>query len=299
MHADSATALLARVVDYAGLFPPAALGMPEAVAEYVRARAGRDVWMLGRFVVPASRLTELRDALTSASHTQTPDGAQNSWRVSAIVRDGSEDDVAAVSHFNAEAPAAAAIDSVESAPASLESLSWLSSHFASIDERYVELPAGADAEVWMPRLAQTGCRAKVRTGGLQASAFPPPEALLGFIAATLRHQVPFKATAGLHHAVCGSYALTYERDAASARMFGFLNLLLATAALQAGLPEAAALGLLTGTSTHGLTFSHDGVQWGTTRLPTRLLRGLRERHLVSFGSCSFREPADEFRALAS
>lgn len=299
MYADSATALLARVVDYAGLFPPAALGMPEAVAEYARARAGSDAWMLGRFVVPASRLTELRDALTSATRVAAPDGSWTRWRVSAIVREGRDADAAAMSDFNAAAPAAAAVDSVESAPASLEGLDWLAAQFASIDERYVELPAGADADLWMPRLAQAGCRAKVRTGGLQASAFPSPDSLLGFIAATLRHQVPFKATAGLHHAVCGTYALTYERDAASTRMFGFLNLLLATAALQAGLPESTALSLLTGTSTHGLTFSDEGVQWGTTRLPARVLRNLRASHLVSFGSCSFREPADEFRALAS
>ena len=49
----SATALLTGVVDYAGLFPPAALAMADAVAEYHAARADGHAWMLGRFVVPA------------------------------------------------------------------------------------------------------------------------------------------------------------------------------------------------------------------------------------------------------
>jgi hypothetical protein len=52
--------LLASVVDYAGLFPPAQLGLEEAVREYERARCGPDRWALGRFVVPRARLAELR-----------------------------------------------------------------------------------------------------------------------------------------------------------------------------------------------------------------------------------------------
>lgn len=50
---------LASIVDYAGLFPPAELGMAEAAREYDRARSGPERWMLGRFVVPHARLAEL------------------------------------------------------------------------------------------------------------------------------------------------------------------------------------------------------------------------------------------------
>ena len=47
------------LIDYAGLFPPAALAMDDAVGRYARPTgAGRDAWMLGRFIVPASRLGE-------------------------------------------------------------------------------------------------------------------------------------------------------------------------------------------------------------------------------------------------
>lgn len=50
---------LLGIVDYAGLFPPAELGMADAVREYARARSGPDAWALGRFVVPHARLAEL------------------------------------------------------------------------------------------------------------------------------------------------------------------------------------------------------------------------------------------------
>ena len=56
-------ALLAGIVDYAGLFPPAGLDMPAAVRNYASYRTDDHAWMLGRFVVPASRLGKCDAAL--------------------------------------------------------------------------------------------------------------------------------------------------------------------------------------------------------------------------------------------
>ena len=60
MLSPSARALLGGVVDYAGLFPPAALSMADAVAEYAAAQRGADAWMLGRFVLPAAPAGRVR-----------------------------------------------------------------------------------------------------------------------------------------------------------------------------------------------------------------------------------------------
>jgi hypothetical protein len=59
MLARSLQTLLAGLIDYAGLFPPAALSMDEALANYRRYRDGEHAWMLGRFVVPAARAAEV------------------------------------------------------------------------------------------------------------------------------------------------------------------------------------------------------------------------------------------------
>jgi hypothetical protein len=50
--------LLAHAIDYAGLFPPAALSMEAAVRNYEIYRDGPDSWALGRFVVPLARAEE-------------------------------------------------------------------------------------------------------------------------------------------------------------------------------------------------------------------------------------------------
>jgi hypothetical protein len=47
------------LIDYAGLFPPAALSMEEAVRNYARYREGEHAWMLGKFVVPEARANEV------------------------------------------------------------------------------------------------------------------------------------------------------------------------------------------------------------------------------------------------
>jgi hypothetical protein len=59
MTTKSLRALLEGLIDYAGLFPPAALSMQDAVRNYARYRDGEYAWALGRFVVPAERVDEV------------------------------------------------------------------------------------------------------------------------------------------------------------------------------------------------------------------------------------------------
>lgn len=290
MPPASTAALLEAVVDFAGLFPPASLSMPEAVAEYGAAATGPDAWMLGRFVVPAARLDELSATLVTGP-------AAEPWRVSAIVRDGSEEDAGAVARFNHAMSGRARVDSIEARPQSPAGIEWLARTFGEHFDVYVEVAPGPDAERWLAQVASAGLRGKVRTGGVTADAFPPAADLAAFLAATVRLGLPFKATAGLHHAVRGPYRLTYETGSAAAPMYGYLNVLLATAALESGARLEEAEALLQRTEAGGLAFDEEGVQWGQSRFSRDALQSLRARRLLSFGSCSFREPAAEIAAL--
>jgi hypothetical protein len=292
MQTATARALLDGVVDYAGLFPPAALPMVAAVAEYAAAMDGPDAWMLGRFVLPAARLSEFAEVRAAVAVSARP------WRLSAIVADGSEADQAAIAAFNADsARHRAVVDSAECRPLTPDGIEWLSEAFGGVLEVYVEVAPGSDAARWLERVKAHGLKGKVRTGGLTAAAFPEPTALLSFIEAALGAGVPFKATAGLHHAVRGSYRLTYEPGAAEASMYGYLNVLLATAALRAGLPLEVAAELLRQSDSSTLVFADDRVCWGDAELPAAALRDTRADHLESFGSCSFREPVEELHSL--
>jgi hypothetical protein len=64
---DARSALLTRLIDHAPLFPPASMDLPEALEEDRRARAHPAAFMLGRFVCPASSLSELPDVRRGVS----------------------------------------------------------------------------------------------------------------------------------------------------------------------------------------------------------------------------------------
>ena len=53
--------LLAGIIDYAGLYPPASLDMRTAVRNYLNYGHSQHASALGRFIVDINRLTELRE----------------------------------------------------------------------------------------------------------------------------------------------------------------------------------------------------------------------------------------------
>jgi hypothetical protein len=153
---------LASIVDYAGLFPPAELGMADAVRDYARVRSGPDRWMLGRFVVPAARLDEFRTA-----------GGDADWELSVLV------------DRKLDVPGARAYETKAASEAEI----W-----ASDVPVFFEIAATATA--LLPAIRRAGGRAKIRTGGVPSSV-----ELAGFLRACAAEGVAFKATAGLHHPV--------------------------------------------------------------------------------------------------
>ena len=290
MPPASARALMAGAVDYAGVFPPAQLPLADALAEYRRALAGPDAWMLGRFIVPAMQLSVLADAVVRDAH----DG--RGWTVSAIVREHMDEDAAAVRAFNQRAANQhVRVDTIECRPSSSDSITWLAKTFSPAFTVHVEVGVGPTARDDLRVVARHQLRAKVRTGGLAPAAFPAPANLVAFIESARDVGVPFKATAGLHHAMRGAYPLSDEIGAQSATMHGFVNLMLATATVGERLPTTTATALLTRTDHSALVFDDERVRWGDLELSIDAIGRMREAQCVSFGACSFREPADEYR----
>jgi hypothetical protein len=163
---------------------------------------------------------------------------------------------------------------------------------------YFEIPVTGDVSPLVKMIAKVGARAKIRTGGVTPEAFPPSEAVIDFMAACQREVVPFKATAGLHHAVRGEYRMTYEPESPKGMMYGFLNVFIAAALLHSGESEATALALLEESDSSAFRFEDDAIEWGGKRISVEQILASRSEFAISFGSCSFREPVDELAHLA-
>ena len=146
-------------------------------------------------------------------------------------------------------------------------------------------------------LAETGGLAKARTGGVTAEAFPSAFELARFIAACAKEEVPFKATAGLHHPLRGEYRLTYAPDGPTATMHGFLNVFLAAGFAQNGMGVAQLVEVLEERSPTAFQFESGRVVWRDEQLVRAHLINARHLAALAFGSCSFTEPLEDLQKL--
>lgn len=192
-----------RLFDDAGLFPPAAHAMGDALARHERARTGPHGRLVGPFLCPVARLPEL-DACVAGGSPRPPElgvlagAGEAPWRRRAMLRPGVVQ-LEAPLHLPVPDDAARLV-------------------------RYVELPPRGDADAQVEEIAKAGARVKVRCGGLTPDAVPSARRLAEIVHACARLRVPFKATAGLHHPFRGDVPGQH----------GFLNLLAAASASLVG-----------------------------------------------------------------
>lgn len=319
---ETTRVLMGGLIDYAGLFPPAKLGMAQAVANYERYLRSPDAWMLGRFILPVSRLAEFRTAAAGLLPTVLAEQGlphEQPWLISAIIDgdlDRDLDEIFAFNHHHtAQINGLALVDAVEArvpyeSGNAHSSTNFIDHAIESMPEElyaFFEIPSALlpDCRGLIAALAGADAAAKIRTGGVTPDAFPPPDAVASFLAACAAADVPFKATAGLHHAVRAHYPLTYEPACPRGLMHGFLNVFVAAALVRThGITPSVAAEVLETTDPRAFQFGTTVLSW---RSPTRGSYGLtieqlaqtRETFALSYGSCSFEEPTGELRALGA
>lgn len=273
----SLRSLLASLVDYAGLFPPASLSMAEAVANYVRYRSSPDGWMLGRFIVPAPRIEEFE---------------QTSGRQAAIPVS-----VTAGANFPSE------IEQIRCAKAKVDAVEIKVATAAEIDSRLECLRPAITAyfeigDVELIRVVRKkGGRAKIRTGGVTPEAFPSADFVAKFLECCARTETAFKATAGLHHPMYSFHPLDSSPGAPSGWMFGFLNVFVAAMVARKGVPAQELAALLVTESAADFDFTPNEIAWQGHRVSEREIATARRDFAISFGSCSFEGPVADLKHL--
>lgn len=286
--------LLTGTIDYAGLFPPASLEMTAAVAEYAEHRNSGDSWALGRFVLPAARLDEFH----TSSEAHLPREGARSWALSALLGSDLEEDISRIEAFNERHRdarlGAVLVDTVELKTHTTRDVARASELLDRRFDTYMEIPVAEDPAELVDAISRTTAKAKIRTGGVTPDAFPVGAQVARFLQRCVASSVSFKATAGLHHSWRDEYRLTYAPDAPKALMFGFLNMLLGTAAVHASLSTGDVVALLEERDPLAARFDADGVCWQRHVLSHAVLARARAS-MISFGSCSFREPIGDLR----
>ncbi|HEX8196126.1 MAG TPA: hypothetical protein VF571_08060 [Pyrinomonadaceae bacterium] len=288
---QSVRVLLSEIVDYAGLFPPSQLPMKKAVENYAEYLNGEHRWMLGRFICPVSRLEEFGENAGKFMDGETV------WRLSALAGESLAEDLQKIEEFNAARAGQAAIDTLEIKAADPEEIYAAKKLLPGNLTTYFEIPLKLRINEFVAAVAINRLRAKVRTGGVTQDAFPPVDEIVKFLRVCIAANVPFKATAGLHHPLRCQRALTYEENAAQGTMHGFLNVFLAAAFLRQNLNAPFINRLTTERDASQFEFDDEGLSWSGNRVEVEQIRLMRERNAISFGSCSFIEPIEDLQQL--
>ncbi len=319
--------LLAGLVDYAGLFPPAKLDLEPALDNFLRYRQGDHGWMLGRFICPVGQLYDLAQMIESRRSVLTASSLPLSVILTADTRvddalDGWESEGAAIHAFESELGGLVEIESVEARlpdeliaetdgvvleaffhatmdrceRQSCRSMPffWERTLLGDFNRGAYEALVDALARISGSRLSagQPPWGLKLRCGGVTPEAFPEARIVAAAIVVALRHGVPFKATAGLHH------PLRRRDDELGVQMQGFLNVFGgAVVAVADELDEGQLWELLEEESVDSFFFDGGVLSLKGHRVPLPAVRRIRKELVRSFGSCSFDEPRDDLAAL--
>jgi hypothetical protein len=297
-------AVINGLIDYAGLFPPAALALDPAVRNYHRYRMDQDAWMLGRFILPCAKFPEIGPYLDELFSSQ-PLRISALGTASKTVEEGLrrfESDIRALETLRGQYPNAARIEVFETrVPIDPENTSALIRAVAGLCEKsiapFIEVGFDRDYRATLPKIIKQiassgGAGFKLRCGGTEAGAFPSVEQVAFAIVTARSFDVPIKFTAGLHHPI------RHFNEAVKTKMHGFLNVFLAAMlAYLRKLDERDVAEVLSIETSDAFDFTADGVRVLSHHLMHSEIERVRKDRVTSFGSCSFDEPRDDLRAL--
>jgi hypothetical protein len=284
----SAHTLLRGIVDYAGMFPPAALPPVESIARYRRHRLGDQSWLLGGLVLSARSVADLDPGVLDLGEG----GA-----VSIVVATDRPTDVAVATELIGRGVTGTPAFAIEFPVVAPPDIQRLKSDLPEHVRVFFEAPVDEHLDARLDAIARCDAYAKVRTGGVTPSAFPSADRLVRFFRGCADRRIGCKATAGLHHALTGRYSLSYERGSQLGDMFGFLNVCVAAALVDAGTTDTDCIAALRESSLGAFVFEEGGLAWRGHRWGIHELASLRRHRFLSFGSCSFDEPVEELRRI--
>ena len=292
--------LLAKSIDYAGMFPPCSLALEPAFQNHAQYVRSPEAWMLNAFVLSIEQFDAAKQLLSLFDPAHP-------LRVAAL---GPK-----------TANADAFLEALEDTDVAIRSLSS-NVDLVSISQLEMFLPQDVDvgllkearsivgnlpvfweapperAEQIIALLAEHNSNEesaafgyKLRTGGVTADAFPTSSQIAAALVTPATHQLAIKFTAGLHHPI------RQFRDEVKTKMHGFLNVLgAATLAAEHRWDARQAAIMLEDESIDSFSFEEDFFSWRGWTIDIERLR-YRRRFVASFGSCSFDEPREDLRAL--
>ena len=292
--------LLAKSIDYAGMFPPCSLALEPALQNHAQYVRSSEAWMLNTFVLPVEQFDTAQQLLSlfdpahpfrvAALGPKTVDA--NAFLdaledAQAAIRSLSSNvDLVSISHLEMFLPHHVDGALLKEARMTIGDLPVFWEAPPDRAEQAIVLLAEHNSDEESPTFGY-----KLRTGGVTTDAFPTSIQIAAALVTPATHQLPIKFTAGLHHPI------RQFRDEVKTKMHGFLNVLgAAVLAAEHRWDAKQAATMLEDENAASFSFGEDSFAWREWKIDVERLR-YRRRFVASFGSCSFDEPREDLRAL--
>lgn len=325
MISNTLKTLLTHLIDYAGLFPPASLSLSDAYNEFTGYINEGDEWILSKFICPAKQLASLAELINNNSLNK------KSFSVSVLGRGGLNieeftkgvnedillineflkvtDDKFPTDAFEVRLPEDLILENnVDAMHEVLNNVSSLFKENLSLPaKKFFELPLKGNWKSSVDNFVsalkkhnefysqdENFMRSgfKLRTGGVEASAFPSVEQVAYVIKTCYENQVPLKFTAGLHHPI------RHYNDSVKTKMHGFLNVFGAAALLYGNeLTDEDLVNILSDEDAENFKFDDNNFRWKEFKAPLKVMENARKNFVISYGSCSFDEPREDLASL--
>jgi len=293
---------LYKLIDYAGLFPPAKLEIEPSLKNYAEYIKSTDKWMMSQFIIPVSRLDEIPTGLMKKYSENFP------LRLSLISGDICND-IATVNKFINMNNNSTIFTGYESR---ISDLAMFSQNLLDVQklgqdqnlnfESFYEVSPN---DSWINQMNEVvsiisafnaryeaGVGFKLRCGGVEANMFPPADNIAQAILACRDASVSMKFTAGLHHPV------RHYSESVKTKMYGFFNIFIGGMIADKFNLEADALTtILLDENPENFTFDDNGLHWKTYSISSLEIQNYRQEAFISFGSCSFNEPREDLQQL--
>ncbi|MGM0546716.1 MAG: hypothetical protein ACQEST_08335 [Bacteroidota bacterium] len=319
----SLKAFMGEIIDYAGLFPPANLSLDTSLQKYSQYRKSDDAWMLSRYIIPATRLEELKPYKNNLfADEENPFAFSVLGKGTETVSEYKEHlqtVVNSLEQFNAEHGSRVTTDIFEvKLPREvvfandenllLDIYDETAGHFADVKdfpsdiffegifdknwEKEIGLILNTLSNYDGSPATEVKVGFKLRCGGVEKSIFPSIEQMAFTLNRAREQNVALKCTAGLHHPI------RHYDDTVKTKMHGFFNVFGgAMLGYSHDFSDEQMVNVIKEEDPENFAFTDSGFRWNDYQIPTNEIKELRQIALTSFGSCSFDEPREDLKRL--
>ena len=293
---------LDKLIDYAGLFPPAKLEIQPSLTNYAEYIHSTDRWIMSQFIIPVSRLHEISSDLMKKYSNLSP------LRLSIISTDiCNEIDIA--TQFLEKYENLTIFTGHESR---ISDLSTFSQHLLDVHQLrknqnldFISFYEVGPSDNWASQMNEavlkisafnteyeTNIGFKLRCGGVEAHMFPPAEDIAHAILACGEAGVSMKFTAGLHHPV------RHYSESVKTKMYGFFNIFIGgMIAHKFKLGIETLITVLLDEDAENFKVDENELGWKNYSISNFEIQKYRQESFISYGSCSFDEPREDLQKL--